>query len=94
MRGYAIAAGRAVNRVEVSIDNARTWQRAEIEGHGGEPWAWALWTTRLDLPAGEQEIIARAWDDAAQTQPERPDDVWNAKGYVNSAWHRIRVRAG
>jgi sulfite oxidase len=33
----------------------------------------------------------RAWDSAAQTQPERLETVWNCRGYMNNAWHRIGV---
>ena len=94
LRGYAIASARPVERVEVSTDSGRSWARAEIEAGQGERWAWVLWTACLDLAPGTQELIVRAWDGAAQTQPERAEHVWNPKGYVGSAWHRVRVRVG
>jgi len=50
-----------------------------------------LWQITLDLPAGEHELVARAWDEAGQTQPSTTDDVWNFKGYLNASWHRIPV---
>ncbi len=93
VRGYAIAAARMVERVETSTDGGKTWTTAEVEAHGGDPWSWTPWSAQVHLPPGEHEIIARAWDGAAQTQPERAENVWNPKGYVNSAWHRVRVRA-
>ena len=93
LRGYAIASGRPVERIEVSADAGQSWTRAQIEARRGETWAWVLWTAHLHLPPGPHELIARAWDGAAQTQPERAEHVWNPKGYVASAWHRIRVRA-
>lgn len=92
VRGYAVAAARAVERVEISADGGQTWTHAETETRGTEPWAWTLWTARLDLPPGEHELAVRAWDEAAQTQPKHLTEVWNPKGYVDSAWHRIRVR--
>ncbi len=92
LRGYAIASGRSIERVEVSTDSGRSWTRAEIAAGRGETWAWVLWTARIELPAGEHELLVRAWDGAAQTQPERAEHVWNPKGYVASAWHRVRVR--
>ena len=39
-------------------------------------------------------MVCRAWDAAAQTQPDDPEQVWNFKGYMNNAWHRVRINAG
>jgi sulfite oxidase len=90
VEGYAIAGGgRAIGRVDVSIDGGATWREAAIEASG--PWAWALWHADVELPPGPAEIVVRAWDSAAQTQPERLETVWNRKGYMNNAWHRITV---
>ena len=93
LRGYAMAGGRTIERVEVSADDGRSWLGAACEHSPGEPWSWTLWKARLELAPGEHEIAVRAWDAAAQTQPERTETVWNFKGYMNTAWHRIRVRA-
>jgi sulfite oxidase len=91
LAGYAFAGGRGeVVRVEVSADGGRHWAQARLDGDQG-PWAWRQWRAELDLPPGEHELVARAWDTAANTQPERPETVWNPKGYVNSSWARIRV---
>lgn len=89
--GWAMAGGgRRVERVDVSLDGGRTWTVAGIEEERGN-WAWRLWETELDLPPGDHEIVCRAWDSAAQTQPEHPSQVWNFKGYANNAWHRVRI---
>jgi hypothetical protein len=45
---------------------------------------WSLWQAEIDLPEGEHELSVRAWDSAGQTQPERPDDTWNFKGYLSA----------
>lgn len=88
--GFAYAGEREVARVEVSVDGGRTWTTAELGPERGR-WAWRLWQARIDLPAGDHEIVCRAWDTAAQTQPEDPAHVWNFKGYMNNAWHRVKV---
>ena len=93
VRGFAYAGDREIARVEVSADGGRTWVTADL-GREHARWAWRLWEARLDLPAGQHEILCRAWDAAAQTQPERPEHVWNFKGYMNNAWHRVRVTVG
>jgi sulfite oxidase len=77
--------------VDVSGDGGATWQQARL-GDGLGPWAWTLWSADLDLSLGEVEIVARAWDTTAALQPERPESVWNPKGYVNNSWPRVRVR--
>lgn len=92
LAGYAFAGGwRKVARVEVSADGGRHWVQARLGGDQGL-WAWRQWRAELDLAPGDYELVARAWDTAANTQPEHPETVWNPKGYVNSSWARIRVR--
>ena len=91
IRGYAIATDRAIARVDVSVDGGRQWSQATIEDHGGARWSWTFWHATLDLLAGEHELVVRAWDAAGQTQPALADDVWNFKGYLSAAWHRVRV---
>jgi sulfite oxidase len=91
LRGYAFAGGyRHVTRVEVSADGGETWRAAELLEDQG-PWAWRTWRASADLEPGRHELLARAWDSAAATQPEHPRTVWNPKGYVNNTWARITV---
>jgi sulfite oxidase len=93
VRGYAFAGGeRYVARVDVSIDGAASWSQAQLLDDLG-PWAWRQWQITVDLAAGEHEIVVRAWDSSAATQPEDEAALWNPKGYVNNARPRIRVRA-
>jgi sulfite oxidase len=91
IQGYAIVGGgRTVGRVDISADGGKSWRKAELDARG--PWAWALWKAEFDLPPGPAALIVRAWDSAAQTQPEQLETVWNSKGYMNNAWHRVAVR--
>ena len=93
VRGYAFAGGeRHVARVDVSLDGGASWSQAELLEDLGR-WAWRHWRITVDLAPGEHEIIVRAWDSSAATQPEDAASVWNPKGYVNNARPRVRVRA-
>jgi sulfite oxidase len=93
VRGYAFAGGdRSVARVDVSTDTGRSWREAELLDDLGR-WAWRHWSITLELSAGEHEILVRAWDSSAATQPEDEAALWNPKGYVNNARPRIKVRA-
>jgi sulfite oxidase len=92
IRGYAFAGGeRHVARVDVSLDAGMTWTQAELLEDLGR-WAWRQWRITVDL-AGDHEILVRAWDSSAATQPEDEAALWNPKGYVNNARPRVRVRA-
>jgi sulfite oxidase len=92
VRGYAFAGGeRFITRVDVSSDGGRTWAQAELLEDLG-PWAWRHWRAPLDLPPGEHELVVRAWDSSAATQPEDEASLWNPKGYVNNARPRATIR--
>ena len=93
LRGYAIATARDIVRVDVSINGGRSWNQADLEHDLNAPWSWTFWTVTFDLPKGAHELAVRAWDSAGQTQPARPDDTWNFKGYLSAAWHRVHVSA-
>ena len=93
VRGYAFAGGeRHVARVDVSLDGGASWSQAELLEDLGR-WAWRHWRITVDLAPGEHEILVRAWDSSAATQPEDAAALWNPKGYVNNARPRVRVRA-
>jgi sulfite oxidase len=92
VRGYAFAGGeRFITRVDVSSDGGATWKQAELLDDLG-PWAWRHWRAPLDLPPGEHELVVRAWDSSAATQPEDEASLWNPKGYVNNARPRRTLR--
>jgi len=93
VRGYAFAGGeRHVARVDVSLDGGASWSQAELLDDLGR-WAWRHWRISVDLAPVEHEILVRAWDSSAATQPEDEAALWNPKGYVNNARPRVRVRA-
>jgi sulfite oxidase len=90
IRGYAFAGGeRHVARVDVSLDGAGSWTQAELLDDLGR-WAWRQWRVVVSLAPGEHEVVVRAWDSSAATQPEDEAGLWNPKGYVNNARPRIR----
>lgn len=93
IRGYATVTGRTIQRVDVSTNGGDDWHQAELEHAPDAPWTWTLWQAVVDLPPGEHQLVVRAWDSAGQTQPASPADVWNFKGYLSAAWHRINIRA-
>jgi len=66
-------------------------------------WAWTLWESTFVLPPavaaavaakGETEVslLCRAVDASYNSQPERGESIWNLRGVVNNAWHRVPIR--
>jgi sulfite oxidase len=93
LRGYGFAGGdRQVSRVDVSADGGRSWQVAELGDDLGR-WAWRRWRATVELAPGAHEVTVRAWDSASAVQPERPETLWNPKGYMNTAWGRTTLVA-
>ncbi|GAB4155605.1 MAG: sulfite oxidase [Roseiflexaceae bacterium] len=88
--GYAMAGGdRTIERVEFSLDAGQTWQQAQLGER--KAWAWRFWEGMIELKPGRYQLMVRAWDSAANTQPAQLAEVWNFKGYMNNAWHRIQL---
>jgi DMSO/TMAO reductase YedYZ molybdopterin-dependent catalytic subunit len=89
VKGTAFAGDRGVARVEISFDNAKSWQAARLD-YPGSRLSWALWSYDW-RPAGpgDYRLVVRATDrtGAIQTAAERGSVPSGATGY-----HRIMVR--
>jgi sulfite oxidase len=86
--GYAATGGnRHIARVEISYDDGKTWTQAELDNTNR--FAWTLWKADLNLSKGEHQLIVRAVDSSANAQPQDLAQVWNFKGYMNNAWHKV-----
>lgn len=86
--GYSATGGnRHIVRVEISCDGGKTWMQAELDKTN--PFVWTLWKANLNLSKGKYELIVRAVDSSANMQPKDIAQVWNFKGYMNNAWHKV-----
>lgn len=106
VKGYAWSGGgREVVRVDVSLDGGKTWQVAQLrsgeKGQAPEPspppgraWAWKLWEITAPLPpdAQELEIVCKAVDNSYNMQPDTVPPIWNLRGVLSNAWHRVKVK--
>ncbi|XP_077430151.1 sulfite oxidase, mitochondrial [Vanacampus margaritifer] len=106
VKGYAWSGGgREVVRVDVSLDGGKTWQVAQLrngdKGQTPEPsppplgkaWAWKLWEITAPLPpeARQLEIVCKAVDNSYNMQPDTVAPIWNLRGVLSNAWHRVKV---
>jgi sulfite oxidase len=93
VQGYTITGGgRSIERVDLSIDGGETWLPANLS-EKRYPWAWRFWQARLEFKTGSYQLVVRAWDSAGNTQPDDARKIWNFKGYLNNAWHRVNITA-
>ena len=91
--GYATASGlNRLEQIELSIDDGVTWTRADL-ATDAMPGAWTLWSCGLKVAPGAHTLIVRAVDSTGATQPPNADHIWNFKGYMNNAWHRVSFTA-
>jgi len=104
VKGYAWSgAGNGIIRVDVTLDGGRSWTSADLMQHGipqkrGSAWAWTLWEATIPLAGADRsqplEVAVRAVDGSYNTQPEEAAPLWNLRGVLNNAWHRVTLRWG
>ncbi|MGH3329119.1 MAG: molybdopterin-dependent oxidoreductase [Streptomycetales bacterium] len=81
----------SITRVQYSLDDARSWQEAEIVTNGGRH-AWTRWALEIGLPPGPHILLVKATDKAGHSQPARTPS--NSLGYLYDAVlaHPIKVQ--
>jgi nitrate reductase (NAD(P)H) len=97
VEGYAYTGGgRAISRVEVSVDNGVHWELAEMTRTEkptpyGMYWCWIWWKYTMPVAnlVGAHELIVRAWDESNNPQPMNP--TWNLMGMGNNHAFVVKI---
>lgn len=101
LKGFAWSGGgRSIVRVDVSLDGGKTWIEAEAkegkEQHPTRAWAWTFWEATVPIPpeliGKEIDVLCRATDSSYNTQPERPEPIWNLRGLNCNCWHHVKIK--
>ncbi|KAF7405175.1 hypothetical protein HZH66_004081 [Vespula vulgaris] len=100
VKGYAWSGGgRKIIRVDVTCDKGNTWHTADLieqdlNAKEGRYWSWTLWSINLpvDTKLKEVEIWAKAVDSSYNVQPETVKNIWNLRGFLCNAYHRVKVQ--
>ncbi len=80
--GVAYAGEANVKRIEVSVDNGKTWNPATFIGPY-EPFAWRQWQyVWVVKKRGNYTLLSRATDSEGRQQPL--NGHWNVLGYGNN----------
>ena len=101
IQGYAYSGGgRDVIRVDVSIDDGKTWSAAKLHKTNADmykrhTWNWVQWSSTLPVELKNHDnvnIICKAVDSQYNSQPDNVQPIWNLRGVLNNAWHRVNIK--
>lgn len=98
VKGYAWSGGgNRIVRVDLTIDEGKSWHVAELEQEDlphGIHWGWSLWSAKIPAASFKGkgvEIWAKAVDSSYNCQPEKFENIWNLRGVLSNAYHRVKV---
>lgn len=91
VRGLAMGGAEAVRRVDLSMDNGRSWHAAPIGPDQGK-YGFRLWEATLPgLKPGSYKLAVRCTNAAGEAQGFEP--VWNPGGFMRNSIETITVKA-
>lgn len=93
VEGYCYSGGgRDIVRVDISADNGRNWHQAPLlpdTDSGAKSWAWKRWRWVVPKSNVGECFVVKAVDEAYNTQPETCGSIYNHRGNLTTAWHRV-----
>ena len=97
--GWAYAGGgRNIVRVDVTGDDAQSWQAATLSSgkdqKQGRAWAWTFWECIVPATVqqdGSVQVFSKAVDLAFNSQPDSAKHNWNVRGLTNNSWYSKKV---
>lgn len=82
--GYAWSPKGKIAKVEVSVDEGKTWAPAKLIDPNVEK-AGVRWEFDYSAKAGDKSLMPRATDVTGASQPAIADQTWNQQGYLFGA---------
>lgn len=79
VQGAAWSNSSPVYKMELSTDGGKTWRQAKLNGRRTQ-YGWRLWQFDWRPAEGKYLLMARATNEAGQTQPTQQQ--WNPPGYL------------
>ncbi|CAI4214515.1 unnamed protein product [Parascedosporium putredinis] len=87
LQGYAFSGG-----------GKRLGDDGESPCKGRKNWIWQRWRYDTQLPMDEQRgdkwcstVVVKATDEVYSSQPEHHEGIYNLRGNLATAWHRVSV---
>ncbi|MBI5853757.1 MAG: sulfite oxidase [Nitrospirae bacterium] len=89
IQGVAWGGEAKVVKVEISMDEGKSWEPARLVGED-QPYAWRQWQFTWQAKAvGTFTILSRATDARGDVQPAT--SPWNPSGFLWNGWDRRSV---
>ena len=92
---YSGGTGNKIARVEVSTDNGKNWQEAQLKTEevlkdgSRSHFGWVRWTASVVAPTqGSSTVVCRATDSEGITQVEVSP---KQKGYLFNGWSKMKI---
>jgi DMSO/TMAO reductase YedYZ molybdopterin-dependent catalytic subunit len=90
-RGIAFGGDRGVARVDLSIDQGKSWQPTQLGKDEGK-YSFRQWQAQITLPSrGQHVLMVRCTNTDGLAQPDVP--IWNPGGYDSNTIESTRVTA-
>ena len=93
VEGYCFSGGgREIIRVDISTDDGRTWNQAELlanDTKGHKSWTWKRWRYVMPKNQSGRTFVVKATDESYNTQPDSYKSHYNVRGNLTSGWHRV-----
>lgn len=99
--------GEAINRVDVSIDNGKTFTKADvlpnpIKERRNCHWSWVFFEKQIKLPENVKETLkskhgveliltSKALNQSWNVQPENAESNYNPHGCCVNHWYRVPI---
>ena len=90
IQGVAFDGGDGIEKVEISVDNGKTWNAATLDKDLGK-YSWRHWSYAF-TPAqkGSYTFKVKATNNKGETQPEHQ---WNRSGYMRNEIETLTIKA-
>lgn len=90
IQGVAFDGGDGIEKVELSVDNGKTWNAATLDNDLGK-YSWRHWSYAF-TPAqkGSYTFKVKATNSKGETQPEHQ---WNRSGYMRNEIETLTIKA-
>lgn len=90
-RGIAFGGDCGVARVDLSIDDGKSWQPTDLGKDEGR-YGFRQWQTQFTLPSrGDHTLMVRCTNTNGDAQPDFP--VWNPAGYMRNTIESTHIVA-
>lgn len=91
LRGIAFGGDSGVARVEVSIDQGRSWQQTQLGKDEGK-YGFRQWQTQFTPPSpGKFSLLTRCTNSNGVAQPDTPN--WNPAGFMRNVVEAVELIA-